>query len=359
MFLRLKYLKFLGLEQYSESNNGINFRCPICGDSKTSKTKKSAYILGVESDSCRFYCFRASCGANYHFNYFLKLVNYSLYLNYLEERRKYDVNNFNRKQEPKSIEITSIKEKQSYNDVFSKYLYTIDECRKDNEVRQYLDKRKIPSKHFNKIYYFNGNIYDLFGKLFDSDKWEEKAKKSYIKAKGVVVPFINRYNENIGLGFRMLNHRSRFINLFNDYKDQFFFGENKCDFDRPIYVVEGMLDKLTFSDDSQILCMISANSRLNYLKKLTDKKATYIYDYEYMNKGILRRCQETINEGHNLFLWNSDIYKGKDINDLKMLYDKNDKEILDIIEKNTYNGLAASMMLTKRYNELTETLLWR
>ena len=361
MFLRLKYLRFLGLDQYTESNNNINFRCPICNDTSKSKTKKSAYILSIDSDSCRFYCFRASCAANYHFDYFLRLVNYPLYLDYMEERRKYDIKNFKLKKEPSTITISDVKEKQVYNNVFNKYLYTISECKEQNEVKQYLIKRKIPEKHFDKIYYFNGNIYDLFGKLFKSNKWKEKASKSYIQSKGVVVPFINQHNENIGLGFRMIdNKHMRFINLIKDnYKDQFFLGEEKCDFNKPIYVVEGMLDKLTFSDDSQVLCMISANSRLNYINQLTDNKVTYIFDYEYMNKGIYKRSEDVIKEGHNLFLWNSDMYEGKDINDLKRFHNKNDKQMLDYIDHNTYNSYEASMMLKKRYDELVETLSWR
>ena len=352
----IHYIRQLCLEGYEERHDAITLRCPYCGDSQKNRRKKRGYILNISSNP---YFFCHNCDITKHIEQFIKDQDYSIYSDYMDEKRKYDVQNFKLKKEPQNIVITSIKEKQEYNNVFSKYLYTIEECKAENEVKQYLKKRRIPEKHFNKIYYFNGNIYKLFGKIFNSDKWKEKEDNKYIQSKGVVVPFINRFNENIGLGFRMINNKNRFINLFNDYKDQFFLGEEKCDFNKPVYVVEGMLDKLTFRDDSQVLCMTSANSRLNYVKQLTDNKVTYIFDYEYMNKQIYKRSEDAIKEGHNLFLWNSNMYKGKDINDLKKDHDKTDQEILDIIQQNTYNGFTASMMLKKRYNELSESLSWR
>jgi len=359
MHLRLKYLRELNLDGYEELRDEIIFRCPVCGDSDKSKIKKRGYILSIDDERCRYYCH--NCGLNVHYIIFLKLVDYSVYTRYLEEKRRYSLENFSRyEEEPKTIEFT-IKEKKEYNNLFSKYLYSIDEVKDDNDVKRYLlDKRKIPNNHFSNLYYFNGDIFSLYKKIFNDDKWDHKINDKR-KNKGVVVPFVDKYNENVGFGFRMIDNKfMRFINLFKkDFNSQFFYGENKCDFQKDIYIVEGMIDKLSFRDDRQILCMISANSRLNYINELTDRKVTYIFDYEYMNNQILRRAEEIIDNNHNLFLWNSEIYKGKDINDLKTIYEKEDKDMLDFITKNSYNGYKAKIMLNKRYNELVESLLWR
>lgn len=359
MYLRLKYLKFLNLQNYEENNNVIIFRCPICGDSKKSKTKKRGYILSIESEKCRYYCH--DCGINIHFVTFLREVNYSIYLDYLEEKRKEDVENFTRfNDEISTVEIVSSKIKQPYNNIFSKYLYTIEETKDDNESKVYLRNRKIPEKHFRKIYYFNGNVYKLYKDMFNSDKWDHKIKinKNY---KGIIVPFINRFNENVGFGFRMINNPfMRFINLYReDHNSQFFFGENECNFDDHIFIVEGMFDKLSFTNDKQVLCMTSSNSRLKYINQITNNKVTYIFDFEYLNESINKKIEEVIKEGHNIFLWNSDIFKGKDINDLRNFYDKDDKKLFDFIKNNSYSYDIASLEFNRRRGEMTESLLWR
>ena len=74
------------LQQFKKKRDYLfNFRCPVCGDSKKSKTKARAYLYRVKNDMF-FKCH--NCSASHNLANFIKLVDRPLYDQYILERYK-------------------------------------------------------------------------------------------------------------------------------------------------------------------------------------------------------------------------------------------------------------------------------
>jgi len=360
-FLVYKYLKMLNLERYEEGNNCVTFRCPICGDSQKSESKKRAGIFGIGTDDPYLNCFNCGVAAleTNRFKDFVKYIDYGLYLQYQKEVQMYDVTTFERFEIKKEVSFQTVKKADKTLDIFREHLKNFTQLPWENDVKMYIHDRKIPEKHWDKLFYFRGHPYQLFKDMFDDDRYDVKLSKNY-NNQGVLVPFMNCDDKVVGFGIRMYNNNIlRFLNLFTIDNKKFFLGENKVDWYRPIIVLEGMLDKLTFEKDDQVLGMLSANPKIDYIKEKAKSDVTYLMDYEFLNNDIYRRTERLIDEGFDVCLWDKEAHNAKDINDLKMKRGWNDKKIFDFIKKNTYNGLEASILLERTRQQLKEELMFR
>ena len=78
-WLETKYIGFISsrLDKFKKkSGNSYNFRCPICGDSKKSRTKARGWIFD-KSGSARFYCH--NCAASMSLGGLVKHLDPQLY----------------------------------------------------------------------------------------------------------------------------------------------------------------------------------------------------------------------------------------------------------------------------------------
>ena len=74
------------LQQFKKKRDYLyNFRCPVCGDSKKSKTKARAYLYKVKTDMF-FKCH--NCGSGLNLVNLINLVDRPLYDQYILERYK-------------------------------------------------------------------------------------------------------------------------------------------------------------------------------------------------------------------------------------------------------------------------------
>ena len=87
MWLEQKYMNLLSgrLQQFKPRNQGFNFRCPYCGDSRVSKYKARGWLYEKKGEFM-FHCF--NCGVSKGFSYFLKDIDQSLYTEYRMETLK-------------------------------------------------------------------------------------------------------------------------------------------------------------------------------------------------------------------------------------------------------------------------------
>lgn len=350
------YISSLGLQGLTYSFNYVYFRCPICGDSKTNSNKKSAYILDLDKEKPHFYCHRRNCTTEFG-NSLLSLIrhiDHSLYLRALNELRDESIHKFGETYEKKTVIIEKKKSVDKTLNEFYKWMRPVSEMKRDSQSIKYLEKRRIGKIHHDRIFYFYGNPYVLFEKIFGDDKYLEKEFRKLSTHEGLIIPFINRDKIASGLGMRILNPKNdfRFINLFTHDNKEFFFGEDKVDWNKEVFILEGMFDKLSFDSDNQILAMLSTNQKLDYLNKLCkdNKKVTFIYDYEYMNHNIERSIGSSLKNGNKIFLWPDTIDSKsiKDINDIKIHKNMNDNDLISFIQKNTYTELEAKMILSQR-----------
>jgi hypothetical protein len=282
-----------------------------------------------------------------------------------EELRNEGLNSFSDKKDEKKnivIEKKTITDKKL--EEFYKWIRPISSTTSNSEANKYLDRRQIGNIHRDKLFYFYGNPYILFQKIFGTDKYLDKDYRKKASHEGIIVPFVNRDKKAVGFGMRLFTpvNNFRFINLFVEDNTEFFFGEDKVDWNREVFILEGMFDKLSFDIDNQIIAMLSTNQKLDYLNKMcrTHSNVTYIYDYEYMNKNIEKSVGHALRNGNKVFLWPDtiDLHSIKDINDLKIKMNMKDNDLISFIKKNTYTELEASLVLSKRQIMTGQRLLF-
>ena len=105
--------------------------------------------------------------------------------------------------------------------------------------------------------------------------------------------------------------------------------------DVPVYITEGPFDS-TFIRNSIAMCGADAD-----IDRWGISNAIWIYDNEPRNSEIVRRIGNTIDSGHSVVIWPSNIDE-KDINDMVM----SGLDVQSVIESNTYTGLEAQLKFT-------------
>lgn len=356
MFDITKYINRLPLQLLKYSGNVCQFRCPFCGDSRSKPFKRSAYIINILRDSPYFYCHRCRHEIKHgnSFQNFLKEMDYSLWSEYISESKNYNLNTFFKNKENKEINIITIQRHDRRNTLYEKYLKPVSLLNEDNIIVKYLMERQIHRDHWDELFFFIGNPYSVFNKVFKTNKYVEKERTCKTSYKGVLVPFYDKNGRSVGFSIRFIGNtgKIRFLNLYYaDTNTKFIFGEDKADFDKPIIVLEGLFDKLSFDDDTQILSMVSSNTKIDYVKSLAKNRIIYVFDNEYNNPNLVKSMEDIIDSGLELFIWNNELNGVKDINDVKKKYHWNDNTLWKYILRNTYKGLNAKIALQKRINE--------
>ena len=83
--------------------------------------------------------------------------------------------------------------------------------------------------------------------------------------------------------------------------------------------------------------MAGADGNVNGLQNL--ENAVFVFDNEKRNKEIHKQIERLIRDGRSVCIWPSTIQE-KDINDM---YLKGIHNVKDIIDRNTFKGLEASL----------------
>ena len=135
------------LQQFKKKRDYLyNFRCPVCGDSKKSKTKARAYLYRVKTEMF-FKCH--NCGSGLNLANLIKLVDRPLYDQYILERYKGN----------KPIGETNLLDKFKNNTKEKlkstplKGLTNFSQIEDTHPAKKYLIKRQIPEQFYNRLYY--------------------------------------------------------------------------------------------------------------------------------------------------------------------------------------------------------------
>ena len=299
----------------------INFRCPICGDSQTSKAKARGWLL-EKDNSFRYYCH--NCGASKPFRFFLKDVDPLLYNEYVAE--KY----INKTKEEKPVLEKTKFEAPKFKDNPLKKLKKISQLDSAHPLKKYIEQRQIPSNQHYRLYYapkFKTWINSILPNKFESTEKDEPR---------LVMPFMDAEGKLFGVSARGFNPNGvRYITIMFDERPKIF-GLDKVDFSKKYLVVEGAIDSMFLSN---AVAMAGADGNMNGLENLDN--AIVVFDNEPRNKEIHKRMEKVIRAGQTLCVWPSNML-GKDINEMVINGATNVEEI---IYKNSYKGLEARLKL--------------
>jgi len=327
-FVDVQYAQMLSgrLEQFKIKHTNpykINFRCPVCGDSKKSRTKARGWLL-ERDNKFTYYCH--NCGASQGFNFFLKSLDPLLYNDYIAEKF---VNNANNKTEAANTDIEQFKTKApTFKANPLKTLKKVSQLSFDHPVKKYVVKRKIPSNQHYRMFFapkFKTWINSIIPDKFDNlDKDEAR----------LVIPFVDKENNVYGVSARGFNPKGiRYITIMFDERQKIF-GLDKVDFNKKYYIVEGALDSMFLSN---AISMNGAEGTTTDIKHL--ENAVFVFDAEPRNKEIHKRMEKVIKNGHKICIWPNDV-PAKDINDM---YLNGVQDVEKLINDNTYTGLQAEL----------------
>lgn len=328
--LQLQYATMLSnrLERFKiKSTNPykINFRCPICGDSKTSKTKARGWLLeNRSSNNFRFYCH--NCTASLTFNNFLKTVDQLVYNEYIAAKYVSDATG-KAKEPPKQEKYDP--PKFNKNDPLRR-IKKVSSLKPNHPVRQYIKERRIPPKQHYRLFYapkFKTWINTVIPNKFEYFKKDEPR---------LILPFKDEKGVCFGVAARGFDPDGlRYISIMFEERPKIF-GLDKVDMSKRYFIVEGAIDSL-FLDNA--IAMAGADGNMHGLDM---KNAVYVFDNEPRNKQIHKAMDKVISNGNKVCIWPSYIEQ-KDINDMILA---GIEDIESIIDRNTYSGLEAKLRLT-------------
>ena len=310
-----------------------NFRCPICGDSETSKTKARGWL--VETNSVLlFHCF--NCGVSKSFGRFLKAIDPVLYDEYLVEVK---LGKFAGKSVPASPPI-ALDKLTTAAPKFTKAgspllkIKKVSQLRHDHPVRQYVDKRKIPTNQHHRLYYapkFNSFVNELIPGKMDT-KFEEPR---------LVLPLIDVDKTVFGFQGRAFNPKSlRYITIMLAPSKPKIFGADYVDWRKRYFVLEGPIDSLFLSN---AIAMAGADVGSSAL--LMPENAVFVFDNEPRNADIVHRMGVLMERGHKVCIWPNRI-KQKDVNDM-VLAGLSATYIEQTINDNVFSGLMGKLQLAE------------
>jgi hypothetical protein len=189
----------------------------------------------------------------------------------------------------------------------------------------YLMARQLdPSK-----FYYAKNFKKFVNKLkptFEDETYDEER---------IIIPLY--YEKNlIGFQGRSLGpSKVKYITVMLDDDAPKIYGLDNIKRDAPVYVTEGPFDS-TFIRNAIAMCGADAD-----VSRWGIDNPVWIYDNEPRNREITNRISKTIDAGHSVVIWPSDI-DDKDINDMVM----SGKDVQSVIESNIYSGLEAKLKFT-------------
>ena len=294
-------------------SNLYNFRCPICGDSQKHKNKARGYLYDVKNNT-NFKCH--NCGASMSLNNFLKQVDPVLHKSYSLEKFKegHTGRNFVVDEPVFKFEAPKFKQKMD-----------LPKAIENPKACGYLMARQLdPSK-----FYYAKNFKKFVNKLkptFENDTYDEER---------IIIPLY--YEKNlIGFQGRSLGpSKVKYITVMLDDDAPKIYGLDKVGRDAPVFVTEGPFDS-TFIPNAIAMCGADAD-----VSRWGIDNPVWIYDNEPRNREITNRISKTIDAGHSVVIWPSDI-DDKDINDMVM----SGKDVQSVIESNIYSGLEAKLKFT-------------
>lgn len=344
----IKYFKLAVSGPYKESEIDIAAKCPICGDSKTRKSKR-LHLYQKESKT-RVKCFNGGCliESPHTLGRFLKLYYPSLYQDYRRETFKVKISDI------KIPENTTIVEKSVFSDSptllgaentqsnpitsespenptkveiekqanflisLAKNLSPLDERTKTFLLKRNLNP-EVLMREFGKFYAgisdfnYNGRFYRIKNTLF--------------------IPIFNRDQKITGFYARDISEK-RFIN-YNHNGPFIPFNYNLIDLDKDVYIFEAILDMFSFYQLYGIKnCIALCTNNINPTILSTIKYPVFCLDNDQVG---IKTMLKYINVNNAKFLiYNSDC---KDFNEMLL---KNKK-----MELNFESGFKANLSLRK------------
>lgn len=315
-------------------------RCPICGDSKTDKTKTRLYFfidVKKDRDGFAFHC--KNCGAGGAFGFFLKDYFPNQFQEYKLERLR-EVGKGSRIQSERISalpEPSSDKTPQESPSPARKMLMLSD-IPKQHMAYQYAIGRGIPEHKLQHIA-FTPNFREW------CDEWIGETDGHVPDDPRILFVLKKQGGEVFGAQGRVFyesDKKSRFITAKREGETHpKFFGTERVNTSLPLIVVEGAIDSL-FLPNCIALC---GGDVSEFVQTLSDQ-VFCVLDNEPRSIDTIKRMRKAIDLGYKVCFWKIDT-KYKDINDMVHKGGMSVKGIMEHIAKNSFSGIRANLEMSR------------
>ena len=324
----ISYAKQIGyrLERFKVKNDisfTANFACPICGDS-ANKKKTRGYFF-TKRDGVVFHCH--NCQASMPFGKFLQQFDYNLYQQYVLD--KFGSKQDNRKAPTLPDMKVDVSKYEQTSDILSQ-IPTIDDLPAGHPARVYVANRKIPEAFWSVLRYAPKYIH-----------WASKHCDKFNVDKGtkdhprLIIPWFSAPNHLTAYSARSFGEPDPRYYTIPIEEEKGFFGLDRLDFNKRIFVIEGAIDALFLPNS------IAVGTSALWKFEADGNDVVYIPDRDVRNKEVMKVVSKMIEQNKQVCML-PDNLPGKDLNDFVMNGLTQD-EIVDIINSNTYKGLEAKL----------------
>jgi hypothetical protein len=275
---------------YIDRGSKINFRCNVCGDSKTRLKLKRGWIL-KNKEPWMYHCFNCNCSLPAE--HWLKLYFPYYYNEYIKDSYKIDLG-FNK---PKTVVKEEVKEPE-YNEFEDVRYFVSLNCLSDNslitEAQKYCASRLIPQNIYHKWF------------VATSGKFKSR----------LIIPFYDQNNKIYNYQARLFNKEAdefhpKYINRVNAKNNIYNYFNVRVH--EPVIILEGMIDSL-FVENSVAMTGL----------KVTDEKLKR-FGYKYFlldnDKSGIDTSMALLIEGHYVFMWKKFLKDMKQPLDIKDVND--------------------------------------
>ena len=314
------------LDNFKWKDNGANFSCPVCGDSKKNSTKARGYIF-LKENLYRYFCH--NCGFSSNFSFFLKTVDAALHSQYLREL--FIVNKEPEEiEEPKKVTLTAIpSDIPNTKKIEAPSLFSLEN---NHDAKLYALRRRIPEKYLKDLYYVK-NFGDWVRNYYDSNYKGGNDER-------IIIPFYSGKKQLVAFQGRSLsgNTKLRYITIKLKKNAPKIFNFDNVNTGKTIYVVEGPIDAMFLPN-----AIAMAGSDVPTTMDSLNHDFVFVADREPRNPEIVKKIANMIERKYKVSLLPESM-PGKDINDY-ILNGFTTAQIVQMIDRFTFEGLQATFQL--------------
>ena len=304
-----------------QGGNVFNFRCPICGDSATSKKKARGYLFPHKLDL--FYKCH-NCSFSSPFAGLLQRIDSEMFKRYALE--KFYNKQVKKKEIEYNYEAPVFKQKMKFDTAIP-----IADLDDDHDAKSYLTNRRLPYDYF----YYTEN--------FSKFTKEVKNKVNSFGDPRIIIPFLSSDGKLMAYQGRSLSpFGQRYVTEKLHPNAPKIFGLERVSIKDTIYITEGPFDSLFVPNG---IAMAGSDSN-QWIKKFPKEKIVMVLDNEPRSITIVKKYEKFIQEGYNIFVWPSYIHE-KDLNDLALNDNYPHTKILETINSNTFCGIKATLKVSQ------------
>jgi len=296
-----------------------NFRCPVCGDSKRSKTKARGFIFRTQDGGAIFKCH--NCGKSLTLRSLLKHVSQQLYAEYSAEFLKED---------PTKRRFVE-KEDRTRNHFEGPTvqappgLVRLSDLPLSHPAVTYWNSRGLPKSGTSDAWWCESFFRWVNEKLIP-EKFSEAAVRHDIGR--IVFPFRNDKKNILSYTGRSINGEEPKYVAIRTSDEPGAFGMDRANLKEDVYVVEGPIDSLFVPN---AVAMGTSSRKLDWIPH-----RIIVSDNEPRSPEITRIIKKNIDAGERVVIWPEGLHE-KDINDMHQA----GQDPYAIIRARTFKGLQA------------------